>query len=64
MNLARSVIAAGTCIAGLGASPPALATVTFEAPVTRADGSALASVAVDRRSKRVRCKRSQVVSGS
>ena len=59
MNLARSVIVAGTCIAGLGASPPALATVTFEAPVTRADGSALESVAVDR-SKRVRCNRSQV----
>ena len=32
MNLARSVIVAGTCIAGLGAAPPALATVTFAAP--------------------------------
>ena len=32
MNLARSVIVAGTCIAGLGAAPPALATVYYAAP--------------------------------
>ena len=59
MNLVRSVIVAGTCIAGLGAAPPALATMTFAAPVALADGSALESVAVDG-SKRVRCKRGQV----
>ena len=59
MNLARSVIVAGTCIAGLGAAPPALATVSFAAPAALADGSALESVAVDG-SKRVRCKRGQV----
>jgi hypothetical protein len=59
MNLARSVIVAGTCIAGLGAAPPALATVTFAAPVALAGGSASESVAVDG-SKRVRCVRGQV----
>ena len=59
MNLARSVIVAGTCIAGLGAAPPAFATVSFAAPLALADGSALESVAVDS-SKRVRCKRGQV----
>lgn len=59
MNLARSVIVAGTCIAGLGAAPPALATVTFAAPGTLAEGSAPESVEVDG-SKRVRCKRGQV----
>ena len=59
MNLARSVIVAGTCIAGLGAAPPALASVNFPAPAALAGGSAPESVAVDG-SKRVRCKRGQV----
>ena len=59
MSLARSVIVVGTCIAGLGAAPPAFATVTFAAPLALADGSALESVAADG-SKRVRCKRGQV----
>ena len=59
MNLARSVIVAGTCIAGLGAAPPALATVNFAAPLALADGSAPESVSADG-SKRVRCKRGQV----
>ena len=59
MNLARSVIVAGTCIAGLGAAPPALATVTFAAPVALGDSAALESAAVDS-SKRARCKRGQV----
>ena len=36
MNLARSVIVAGTCIAGLGAAPPALASVNFPAPAALA----------------------------